>query len=134
MPGTKRYSSAVTRWLPAVTIMVIIFVFSSIPSEEMPHFGGMDFFVKKLGHLAGYALLAFALLWGLGLQTPGAPLKAWLLAVVYAATDEFHQSFVPGRNASILDVGIDALGALVGILPVLMWRKTRTSPKTSGPA
>ena len=42
---------------------------------------------------------------------------AWLLAVTYALSDEFHQSFVPGRNPSILDVFIfDGLGAAIGLL------------------
>lgn len=45
---------------------------------------------------------------------------AWLFAVMYAVTDEFHQSFVPGRNASIWDVMIfDNFGALLGLL---LWR------------
>ena len=38
---------------------------------------------------------------------------AWALAVMYSATDEFHQSFVPGRHPAVTDVMIDAAGAAV---------------------
>ena len=43
-------------------------------------------------------------------------LGCFLIAVVYSLTDEYHQSFVPGRNASLTDCGIDAIGAALGIL------------------
>jgi hypothetical protein len=132
MPADKNKTSIVFRWGPVVILMVVIFAFSSIPSEEMPNFGGMDFFVKKLAHMTGYALLALAFAWGIGLSTPGSLWKAWLLAVIYAITDEFHQSFTPGRSASVLDVGIDALGALAGLLLVVVWRKFRPTNRTSG--
>lgn len=99
-------------------MMVAIFLFSSIPSEEMPRFGAFDFSVKKGGHMLGYALLALACWHGLG-HLPG----AWLLAVGYALSDELHQAFVPGRSASLWDVGIDGLGALIGL--GVLWLKLK---------
>jgi hypothetical protein len=102
-------------WGPSLLMMVAIFCFSSIPSTEMPSFGLGDFLVKKGGHAAGYALLALANLRALGWDKKRWWL-AWLLAVLYSATDEFHQSFVPGRNAALTDVGIDAFGAAAGLL------------------
>jgi len=80
----------------------------------MPGFGWVDFLVKKGGHLTGYALLALANLHALGWD-PKRRLPAWLIAVAYSALDEFHQSFVPGRNATLMDVGIDALGAALAL-------------------
>ena len=106
-------------WGPSLLVMAAIFCFSSIPSTEMPNFGLGDFLVKKGGHAAGYALLALANLRAVGWNRKRWWL-AWLLAVLYAATDELHQSFVPGRNAALTDVGIDAFGAATGLLLVKM--------------
>ncbi|MDI1321017.1 MAG: VanZ family protein, partial [bacterium] len=50
---------------------------------------------------------------------------ALLLAAVYAATDEFHQSFVPGRTASLGDVLIDITGAFVALAVAAAWQKWR---------
>ena len=50
-------------------------------------------------------------------------------AVLYGITDEFHQSFVAGRNASLLDVGFDALGSImaatVGYGALMWWARNR---------
>lgn len=43
-----------------------------------------------------------------------------LVGLVYASSDEIHQSFIPGRTASIIDVGIDTLGVTLGIILVLI--------------
>jgi VanZ family protein len=102
------------RWGPAVLIMAAIFAFSSIPSEDMPRFGAFDLSLKKGGHMLGYALLTRTYLRGIAKTRPGAPWLAGLLAVVYAATDEIHQSWVPGRGARVADVMIDAVGAFLG--------------------
>ncbi|MBU2609957.1 MAG: VanZ family protein, partial [Chloroflexi bacterium] len=102
------------RWLPAILIMATIFVFSSIPSSELPDFARADLFIKKGGHMLGYGLLTLAYLRGLCAACPGGQdrersdrlrpkrvkvsiVAAWLLAVLYASSDEFHQSFVAGR-------------------------------------
>jgi VanZ family protein len=103
------------RWGPALVVMAVIFVFSSIPSQEIPDFGSLDFTVKKLGHVAGYALLGAAYLHALGDQKSSAAWLALSLAILFAITDEFHQYFVPGRNASPIDVLIDGAGAWIGI-------------------
>jgi VanZ family protein len=54
-------------------------------------------------------------------------LFAFVLAVLYALTDEWHQAFVPGRSASLLDSGVDAIGALVGLSAVYWLRHFFTS-------
>jgi VanZ family protein len=105
----------VPRWSPALLIMLIIFLFSSQPASELPDFARADILIKKGGHVIGYAILAFAYWYALGLQR-GKRWLAWLLALLYAATDEFHQSFVPGRYASIWDVLIfDNLGGAISL-------------------
>ncbi|MDO9130177.1 MAG: VanZ family protein [Anaerolineales bacterium] len=107
------------RWLPAILIMATIFVFSSIPSSELPDFARADLFIKKGGHMLGYGLLTLAYLRGLCAERSDPKVSivaAWLLAVLYASGDEFHQSFVAGRHASPEDVGIDAIGAAIALL------------------
>jgi VanZ family protein len=93
----------------------VIFLLSSRPGSDFPSLG---FAVQKGFHVAEYALLALLLyraLSGLGWSSWRASLGAWLLAVLYAASDEVHQLFVNTRNGSIVDVGIDAFGAILGI-------------------
>lgn len=96
-------------------MMAAIFGFSSIPSKDMPYFGSMDYLVKKGGHAFGYGLLALAYLRGLKGERSGIVPRqlfaAWVLATLYSATDEFHQSFVPGRHLAATDVMIDSVGA-----------------------
>jgi VanZ family protein len=86
-------------------------------------------------HFVEYAILA-TLLWHALSSTPAlagraAPL-AFALAVLYAISDEFHQSFVPGRYPDVRDVLVDAAGALVAVL-VLRWRTARWSPADCTP-
>jgi VanZ family protein len=114
------------RWLPAILIMGAIYVFSSIPSYEMPNFAWADTLVKKGGHMLGYGLLALAYLGGLLAERndpKSSAVAAWLLALLYACSDEFHQIFVAGRHASLLDVGIDAIGAAIALAAWAWFRK-----------
>lgn len=112
----KKLLSILPRWFPSVLIMLIIFAFSSRPSEDLPHFFRWDYLVKKGAHAVGYGLLALSYLHFFKWDKKYYPL-AWLLAVLYSATDEFHQSFVPGRHAAITDVLIfDNLGAVIVLL------------------
>lgn len=85
--------------------------------------------VRKAGHLTEYAILT-ALLWralngpNLGRRRPWPQLRAWLtwaLAVAYAASDEFHQTFVATREGSLRDVGFDAAGALAALGLIWWW-------------
>jgi VanZ family protein len=108
-------NKSILRWLPALAVMAIIFGFSSIPSQEMPSFGFWDLVVKKGAHMLGYGLLALAYCYGLRFDR-----RHWwlalLLAVLYAISDEFHQSFVPGRHPSWVDaLVIDGGGAAIAL-------------------
>jgi VanZ family protein len=117
-----RNNNGLFRWLPAIVLLVVIFGFSSIPSQTMPSFGLLDLVVKKGGHMLGYGLLALAYWFGLRFEE-----RHWwlalLLAVLYAITDEFHQSFVPGRNPSWVDAIINDGGGAV--LAVLVFKRVR---------
>ena len=103
------------RWLPAVVMMLVIFAFSAQSVQVLPDFGWADYLVKKGGHMVGYALLALSFWYALAWRSDRHWL-AWLLAILYAITDELHQSYVPGRHPSIWDVVIfDNLGALISL-------------------
>ena len=103
------------RWLPALLMMLIIFLFSSQPSSDLPDFNWADTIVKKGGHLVGYAILALSYWYAFRMQQDKRGL-AWLLAMLYALTDEFHQAFVPGRHSTIWDVLIfDNFGAMLSL-------------------
>ena len=103
-------------------IMLVIFIFSATPSNELPNFGGSDTLIKKGSHMLGYGLLTLAYLRGInGVKKTNNSnwldmVLALVLAVIYAMTDEYHQSFVYGRNSRWADVGIDTIGGAIGLL------------------
>jgi VanZ family protein len=92
--------------------MAAIFFFSAQPDLDSG-LGVIDTVGRKLIHFAEYALLA--LLWWRALRSRlddrRAALAAFAVTALYAASDEFHQSFVEGRSGSPLDWLIDCAGA-----------------------
>lgn len=96
-------------------MMIVIFFFSAQPASQLPNFDWADKLVKKGGHVVGYAILAL-LYWRALDFNRNKRWLAWLLALLYAVTDEFHQSFVAGRHPTIWDILIfDNLGALMAL-------------------
>jgi VanZ family protein len=102
--------SSLSVWLPVVIWAAVIFAFSSVPSLATD-LGTWDTILRKLAHLAEYAILGALL--ARATRRPGA---AVALAALYAVTDEVHQLFVEGRHGAPLDVGIDTVGAIAGVL------------------
>lgn len=99
-------------WLPPFLLMGIIFLFSAQPSLDSG-LGVIDLVGRKLIHFAEYGLLCF-LWWRLlrtGMDRGRAAFLALLLSSLFAASDEFHQSFVEGRGATAVDWAIDSAGA-----------------------
>lgn len=108
------------RWLAVVFWMGVIFVISASPSVATLFEPFYDFSIKKLAHMAEYAILTALLFWALRLHIAlkaHALLIAAVVAVLYAFSDEWHQTFVPGREGSLRDVGIDALS----VVAVSLW-------------
>jgi VanZ family protein len=101
------------RWLPSLIIMGIIFILSGQPASRLPVFGEYDLLIKKLGHATGYAMLGLAYFIALPprLKVGYRWILALFMAILFALSDEFHQSFVEGRNSSLTDVMIDTAGA-----------------------
>jgi VanZ family protein len=143
-------------WVPVLILMASIFTistdlgssqhtsriigpllrwFNPDVSEETIHAFQVVF--RKTGHMSGYALLALffwralhpakrnQLLW-----VSRVACNAFLLTVLYACTDELHQSFVPTRDGQITDVLIDGCGAFAALLLIWVlgrWRSSRAS-------
>ena len=145
-------------WLPVVLWMAIIFIVSTdfgsathtsqIIEPLLRWFnpnispGAIDLvqtLVRKGGHFTEYAILALLAF----RATYGSPQNlragnyyraagiALLIAAGYAASDEFHQSFVPSRTASIFDVLIDTCGAFTALAIAVLWRKFVRNPTSA---
>lgn len=98
---------------PILWAMVIYFLSdqSVLPGFEVSLF---DFVLKKTGHVFVYAVLFFLVYRGLKLTYPAKSQLVYLpllICLLYAISDEIHQSFTPGRYPSPRDVGYDLLGA-----------------------
>lgn len=107
------------RWLPVALWMAGIFAFSCLPEPLGPlsdsPYGGPVGRVCHVGEYAGLAALLYRALQP-GRLPSAAAVGALLLSLAYGLTDEFHQSFVPGREFSLLDLGWDGLGAVIGLV------------------
>jgi len=96
----------------ALAWMALIFWFSSQSVLASLPDSLLDAVFKKSAHMMAYAVL-WALWW---LATGRRTWLALAITVGYAVSDEFHQTFVPGRNGWWVDVLIDTTGALLAIL------------------
>ena len=105
-------------WLPVILYAGLIFFLSSLPGEDIP---SLFFYQDLVFHIVEYALFAFLLQRAIKGYRPGwkALLRfSWVFAIalIYAASDEFHQSFVPARVASWYDIAYDTFGILLSQL------------------
>ena len=132
MAGMSR-SSPLLRWVPALGMMAAIFALSSLTSDRIPFFGEYDLLVKKGAHAVGYAMLAAAYYFALPprLSPVYRAVLSFLMAVLFALSDEFHQSFVRGRHSALRDVGIDSLGALLALLAATVYSSNSSSSSVS---
>ncbi|KYD11305.1 VanZ family protein [Saccharococcus caldoxylosilyticus] len=135
----------IQRWIPVIVWCMIIYCFSefSLFTGEntklildmilsyLPFGGGkeegpslLNFIVRKLAHLTEYGILA-VLVWRALSPKRTAYAGAWLFATLYAMTDEWHQSFEPGRTATPKDVAIDSCGALIALMVTFFCMRRR---------
>lgn len=84
----------------------------------------LNFLMRKASHLSGFGILAF-LFFKVMSNYRFPYFFAWLAAFLYAMTDEWHQSFMPGRMASFKDVLIDGSGALIVLFFIFLIRRRR---------
>ena len=114
-------------WLPVLVWAGIIFALSATPNLRVSQDVDLDFVARKAGHIAAFGILAVLLWRALAASTVRrAIVWSWVLAVAYAATDEFHQAFTAGRHPAVTDVAIDSLGALIALLVVALWLRKRS--------
>ena len=148
----SRMDARLSRWpwcyyvLPPLAWMGLIYVLSAQPSLPEASEPLLDLLLKKGAHMAGYAVL-MVLVWRVLAHGPRAGTRpvdalssdlaaarhpgqlaalivAWTVTVLYAVSDEMHQTFVPGRSGRALDVLIDACGALLA--GVALWAARRS--------
>lgn len=114
-----------SRWLVTALYAVFLYRLSSTP---WPAPSWIPEGIDKLVHLSLYACLGFVVLWALRLtplrHRPDVVWVAWVMTFLYGLSDEIHQSFVPGRSASVGDWMADGLGAIIGVgvgLKFIVW-------------
>ena len=111
------------RWRVALVCwMGMIFVLSSsLFASQMSYdntinwFGALNYVVRKCAHAVEYAVLAW--LWFRSIREPDGPVGRSLvvscvLTLIYAMSDEWHQSFIPERSGEWSDVAFDAVGVI----------------------
>jgi VanZ family protein len=112
----------VSRLAPPLLLMALIFFLSAQPNLATD-LGLLDVILRKLGHMAEYGALWFLLWRALGYRNAGA---AVAITLGYAATDEFHQTFVTGRHGTPVDVAIDAAGVALAMLAASRYSQPRS--------
>lgn len=121
-PGTLR-------WLAVVAWTGGIFYLSH---QSEPAGASVNYAMSVAAHIVVYGGLGTLLCWALAGEGAG-PVRtsAWVvgtvafaLTVLYGVSDELHQVFVPGRVASEMDVGIDGVGALLGVTTWMAWSRS----------
>jgi hypothetical protein len=126
-----------------LTIMAALYWLSSlpgIPRPEDPGLYGVFYWVspsiQNVLHVPAYAILAWSWHWALAAWVRSTRVQAMGAAIVtslYGMTDEWHQSFVPGRFASLSDVALDFAGAALGIwLAIRMHRRLSNGSAAAG--
>ena len=120
---------ALKAWGPAAFWAAVLFLLS----EAQPGTGSLWLPVNdKVAHLGMYLVLGGTLAWGERTVSRKLPLLLLTLGTAYGALDEWHQSFVPGRDPSGWDFLADAIGVILGFFLLRLYFQAH-SPKTLYP-
>lgn len=122
-------------WTPAILYMALIFAISSLeqPPLPMPKFELLS--IDKLYHFIEYGILSVLLTIALinvppkWLPTNWIWVTAVLISILYGASDEWHQTFVPGRFATFSDFVSDVIGAIVGVVAVYFYHRKQNKKR-----
>ena len=121
--------SNLLQWVPPLAWMGLIFFLSSqsrLPSHPQLTIARL---MQTGGHMFAFGML-WALLWRAMMKTwPSGRVVWWafLVSLLYAGSDEYHQTFVPGRHGTVVDLGVDILGMLVA-WGLIVWRQRSGDP------
>lgn len=117
-PTNKLFHSVVFYWLPVFVWALVIFQFSSRPVAGASEVIWQDFIIKKTAHLVEYgifAILTYRALKHAGVNKKEAIVSSFLIVSLYGVSDEFHQSFTPGREPRVRDMIIDSTGSFLAL-------------------
>ena len=115
----------VSRYGPPLAIMALIFALSATP-DLSSGLGAWDFALRKLAHITIYAVLWLTLARAADWRRPA---LVTAIAIAYAISDEFHQSFVEGRHGTPVDVAIDTLGMGLAALAWIVLARRRDAAR-----
>lgn len=129
-----KMTKKIAYWIPPLVWMVIIFLLSSRPRFTATGEPLEDFLIFKMLHMFEYGLLASLLFNALFNTVTRNILNAMRLAgtvaVLYAASDELHQIYIPTRSGSPRDVIIDAIGILIALFVIFsLMQKAKTKKR-----
>lgn len=118
-------------WLPVIGWAYLIFFLSSIPNLRSNL--SCDFFLRKFAHIIEYAVLTFLLLrafqHSFRVSVLDLVIYPMIIAVIFASTDEYHQTFVVGRHGEFKDVLIDCVGVIGIYIAIFLINKLNETKK-----
>lgn len=111
-------------WLPVICWAGLIYSLSGIPNLKSDL--EFDFLLRKIAHITEYFILTFLLMRAFRhtfrLSMLDLIIYPSAAAMIYAASDEYHQSFITGRRGDVKDIMIDALGIAALYIAVLSYQ------------
>jgi VanZ family protein len=108
-----------------LALMALIFVFSA-QSDLDTGLGVWDEIGREFAHVGEYLALTLLWIWALRPAVRRPVIAAASISLLYAISDEWHQSFVEGRGASVFDLGMDAIGVALAVAFSLRAAQART--------
>ncbi len=136
------------KWFFLILWLIIIFLFSNqshsgdtthdIIKNLLPFIANdtilnqINFIIRKLAHITEYCiltLLLISLLQEYTLKEKTRMILSLLICCLYAMTDEYHQSFIPGRSAALKDVFIDTTGGVIALILNYLYQKRKNTKR-----
>lgn len=117
-------------WIPVLVWGGIIFTFSSISTSPVSTVYWKEFAIKKAAHIIEYGILSILIYRALinsDVRVTTALIVAPILSFLYGMSDEYHQSFTPGREPTVRDTLFDAFGSVIAMIFV-----SKILPNTTG--